>query len=104
VAAVVHVQSRFPYQQVHQPRVDQRDDRVVVAGKDERVLAQQRQERHAGPAGGGGELVKVTARRADPVAVVHRRHDLLGIDSGQPAIEVAGDPLQVLAVKVTPRR
>jgi hypothetical protein len=28
-------------QQVHEPRIDQRDDRVVVACQDERGLAQQ---------------------------------------------------------------
>jgi len=100
---VVDVQPRAPDEPVHQPGIDQRDDRVVVSGQDERRLAQPRQERQAGPARRGGELVHVAARRADPVTVVHRRHDLRGIDSRQPAVEVAGDPLQVARVQVTPR-
>jgi len=104
VAAVVDVQPRFRDEQFHQLGVGQRDDRVVVAGQDERGLAQQRQERHAGPARRGGELVQVAARHPDPVVAVHRRHDLLGIDPRQPAVDVAGDPLQVSAIQVTPRR
>jgi len=101
---VVDVQPRFRDQQVHQPGIRQRDDRVVVAGHDEHRLAQQRQERHAGPARARGELVQVPARRADPVAVVHRRRYLPGIRSGRTPVDVARHPLQVSAVQVTPRR
>src|ERR1700704_5734118 len=35
VAAVVDVQPATRYQPVHDPRVDQRDDRVVVTGQDQ---------------------------------------------------------------------
>ena len=100
---MVDVQRRVPDEPVHQSGIGERDDRVVVPGQDERRLAQPRQQRQAGPARRGGELVHIAARRADPVTVVHRRYDLRGIDSRQPAVEVAGDPLQVVGVQVTPR-
>jgi len=41
---MVDVQLRFRDQQPHQLGVDQRDERVVVAGHDERRLAQARQD------------------------------------------------------------
>jgi hypothetical protein len=101
---VVDVQLRPGDEPVHQPGVGQRDDRVVVAGHDERARAQPRQERHAGPARRGGELVQVAAREPGPVVVVHGRRDLFRVDSRQPAVDVAGDPPQVLAIQVAPRR
>jgi hypothetical protein len=101
---VVDVQPRVRDEQLHQPGVGQRDDRVVVAGQDERALAQQRQERHAGPARACGELVQVAERRADPVAVVHRRRDPLRILPRRSAVNRTGYPLQVAAVPVAPRR
>ncbi len=67
--AVVDVQLRIRDEQLHQPGVGQRDVRVVIPGHDERRLAQPRQERHAGPARAGGELVPVAA-----VQVSLRRH------------------------------
>ena len=64
MAAVVNVQPRVPDEPAHQPGVGQRDDRVVVPGQDQRRLPQSRQQRQAGPARRGGELVQVAARRA----------------------------------------
>jgi hypothetical protein len=101
---VEDVQLRFGDEQFHQPGVGQRDDRVVVAGQDERPLPQQRQERQAGPAGAREELVQVPAGRADPVAVVHRRRDQLGVLPRRTPVDRAGHPLQVAAVQVAPGR
>jgi hypothetical protein len=98
------MQPRLRDEQFHQPGVGQRDDRVVVTGQDERPLAEQRQERHAGPARARGELVQVPARRADPVAVVHRGRDPLGVLPRRTAVDRAGHPLHVVAVQVAPRR
>ena len=57
VAAVVDVQ---PVACGHQPRdhpgVDQRDDRVVVAGQHQHGLPEERQPRQARPAGAGEQL------------------------------------------------
>jgi hypothetical protein len=101
---VVDVQPRFRNEQVHQPGIGQRDDRVVVAGHDEHRLAQQRQERHAGPARARDELVKVAHRRPDPVAVVHRRRDPPRIGPRRATVDAACHSLQVPAVQVPPRR
>jgi hypothetical protein len=101
---VVDVQPRVRYERVHQPCVGQRDDRVVVARDDQRRLAEQRQERQAGPARSRGELVQVPPRRPDPVPVVHRHRDPSRVGPRRPPVQVARDLLQVAAVKVTPRR
>ena len=42
VAAVINMQLTVGYQPVHDPRVDQRDDRVVVTGQDQGGLSQPR--------------------------------------------------------------
>jgi hypothetical protein len=97
---VEDVQPRIRDEQFHQLGVGQRDERVVVAGQDERALAEQRQERHAGPARARGELVQVPARRSDPVAVVHRRRDPLGVVPRRTPVDRAGHPLHVVAVQV----
>jgi hypothetical protein len=101
---VVDVQLRPGDEPVHQPGVDQRDERVVVAGHDQRRLPQQRQERQAGPARARGELVQVPAGWPDPVAVIHRPGRPGGIGAGRPAVDAARHPLQVPAVQVTPGR
>ena len=64
VAAVVDVQLAARYQPVHDPRVDQRDDRVVVTGQDQGGRPQLRQPRQAGPADAGEQLVVVAPGRA----------------------------------------
>ena len=64
VAAVVDVQLAARYQPVHDPRVDHRDDRVVVAGQDQGGRPQPRQPRQAGPADAGDQLVVVAPGRA----------------------------------------
>jgi len=87
-------------QRVHQPGVGQRDQRVVVAGKDQRGLPDQRQERQAGPARAGGELVQVTERRADAALAVHERAHPLGIIARRPAVEDRRDRTQVAPVQV----
>src|SRR5579862_696207 len=76
---------------------------LIVAGDDERRLLDQRQERHAGPARPGGELVQVPARRPYPVPVVHGRRDLPGVVPGRAAVQAPGHPLEVAAVQVAPR-
>ncbi len=101
---MVDVQPRFRDQQFHQLGVGQRDERVVVAGHDERALPEQRQERQAGPARARGELVQVPARRADPVAVVHRRRDMPGVLPRRTPVDRPGHPLHVAAVHIPPRR
>jgi hypothetical protein len=101
---VVDVQSRFRDEQVHQPGVGQRDDRVVVSGQDEHRLAQSRQQRQAAPARAGEELIQVPGRRPDPVTVVHRGRDQPGIIARRTPVDVPGHPLQVATVQVPPRR
>src|SRR5208282_1772098 len=64
VAAIIDVQLAAGDQPAHDPRVDQRDDWVVVTGQDQRGLPQHRQPRQAGPAEAGEELVVVTPGRA----------------------------------------
>jgi short chain dehydrogenase len=64
VAAAVDVQLAARYQPVHDPRIDQRDDRVVVTGHDQRRRPQPRQHRQAGPPDGGDQLVEVAPGRA----------------------------------------
>ncbi len=98
------VQLRMRDQPVHQAGVDQRDDRVVVARHDECRLAQQRQERHARPAGPGGELVEVATRRPDPGMRVHRGGDQPRIGPGGSAVQAGCGALQVAGVQVAPRR
>ena len=85
------VQRRARDQPVHDPGISQRDDRVVVAGHDQRRLREQRQERQAGPARAGRELVEVAARGADPVVRVHGGGDAGGIGPGAAAVEVGRD-------------
>ncbi len=102
---MIDVQPRVRDEQLHQPAVGQRDDRVVVAGQDEGRLADRPQERHAGPARRGGELVQVAAGHPGPVLVMmHRGRDLLGVDPRHPAVQGTGHLLQVAAIQVTPRR
>jgi hypothetical protein len=103
VTAVVDVQPRFRDEPVQQPGVDQRDDRIVVAGQDQCRLAQPRQERQAAPAHAGEELVQVPDGRPDPVAVVHDRRDPFRIVPRRPAVEIGGHPLQVSAIQVSAR-
>ncbi len=62
MAAAEDVQARVGDEPVHEMGVGQRDDRVIVAGHDEHRLPQRRQERHAGPAGCGGELIEIAPR------------------------------------------
>src|SRR5487761_1660300 len=50
VATAVNVQPAARDQPVHDPSVDHRDDRVVVAGQDQGRRPQPRQPRQAGPA------------------------------------------------------
>src|SRR5580692_8659817 len=64
VAAVIDMQLASGYQPVHDPRVDQRDDRVVVTGQDQGGLPQHRQPRQAGPAEAGQQLVVIAPLRA----------------------------------------
>src|ERR1700761_6547581 len=66
VAAMVDVQLAAWYQPAHDPRVDQRDDRVVVAGQDQGGRPQLRQPRQAGPAEDGDQLVVVAPGRPQP--------------------------------------
>jgi hypothetical protein len=89
VAALEDVQLRVRDKPVHQPRVGQRDDRVIVPGQHERPLPQQRQERHAGPARAGGELIDVAPRRADPVVPGQHRGDALRIRPGSAPVQLA---------------
>src|SRR6201987_1631743 len=60
VAAVIDVQLAPWYQPMHDPPVDHRDDRVVVAGQHQGARPQLRQPRQAGPADGGDQLGEVT--------------------------------------------
>src|SRR3954453_15709589 len=66
VAAMVNVQLAARDQPVHDPRVDQRDDRVVVAGQDQGGRPQPGQPGQAGPAEDGDQLVVVPPRGAQP--------------------------------------
>ena len=56
VAVGVDVQPGGRQERGHHLGVDQRDDRVVVAGQDQRRLADERKERQAGPADARREL------------------------------------------------
>src|SRR3954449_2946649 len=64
VAAVVDVQLGAGDQSRHEVCVDDRDDRVVVAGQDQRGLSKEWQRGEARPAEAGRELVEVAALRA----------------------------------------
>jgi hypothetical protein len=100
MAAAEHVQPRLRNEPVHHPGVDQRDDGVIVARDDERGLSQQRQERHAGPADPGGDLVGIAARRADPVVAFQSRGDPGRITAGAATVQIRRDAIQVAGVGV----
>src|SRR5918998_3704668 len=61
VPAGVDVRPRVGDPAAHDPRVDRRDERVVVAGDDQRRLSDQSERRQAAPARTGQQLVVVAA-------------------------------------------
>jgi hypothetical protein len=104
VAAVVDVQPAAPDQPVHDPGVDDRDDRVVISGHDQGGRPQLRQKRQAGPAEGGDQLVVVAPGRTQPGGGVQQ---VTGHDRVFPrgtAVQLAGNAGRVSGVPVPPRR
>jgi hypothetical protein len=100
VAAVVDVQLGVGQQPPHDVGVDQRDDGVVVAGQQQGGLADPGQQRQAGPAGAGGQLVQIAAPRAHAGAAVQQGSGPAGVDPDGPAVEVGGDPLGIARVQI----
>ena len=92
VAAGVDVEVGMRDQRSQHPAVDERDDRVVVAGENERGLPDQEQKREARPASTGEKLVHVATRVADTAVSPEKSFDQCGIAAGTPAVEVAGLP------------
>src|ERR1700734_1452520 len=103
VAAVVDMQLASGYQPVHDPRVDQRDDRVVVTGQDQGGPSQPRQPRQAGPAGPGEQLVVVTPGRAQAGRPVQQVTGHGRVAPRAAAVQLPGDAGRVPRVPVTPR-
>ena len=97
---MVDVQLGVGQQTPHDPGVDQRHDGVVVAGQQQGRLADPGQQRQAGPAGPGDQLVEVAAPGADPGVAVQERPRSGGVGPDGPAVEVGGDPLGEVRVQV----
>ena len=62
--ARVYVKLAPWYQPVHDPRIDQRDDRVVISGQDQGGRPQPRQPRQTAPAEAGQQLIVIAPGRA----------------------------------------
>jgi hypothetical protein len=84
--------------------VDDRDDRVVVAGENERRLPDQAEKREAGPAGAGGQLVQVAADRSRADLVLEDREDVTRVLPGCAAVQETGDAGGVPGVTEAARR
>jgi short chain dehydrogenase len=104
VAAAVDVQLAARYQPVHDPRVDQRDDRIVVTGQDQGRRPQLRQPRQAGPAEAGEELVDVTPGRAQAGGGVQQVPGQGRVVACAAPVQLAGDAARVSRVPVAARR
>ena len=101
---MIHVEPAVRDQPVHDPRVDQRDDRVVVPGQDQRGRSQPAQPRQAGPADAGQQLVVVAPGRGGARRGVQQ---LAGQGRGLPQaapVQLAGDADRVFRVPVAPWR
>ena len=84
VVTVIDVKLAVRDQPVHDPRVDQRDDRVVVPGQDQRRRPQPAQPRQAGPADAGGQLVVVASSRVGPCRGVQQLASLRSAEPVKP--------------------
>ena len=105
MAAAEDVQARVGDEPVHEMGVGQRDDGVIVAGHDEHGLPQPRQERHAGPAGRGGELIEIApGQRRGVVPPVQVGADLMRLGARRSPVQQRGETLQVPGVGVAPGR
>src|SRR5690242_9707170 len=91
VAAVVDGQLASRDQPVQDPRVELRDDGVVVAGQDQGGRAHPRQQRQAHPAGGGQELVVVAPGREGACGGVQQLAGERGIVAHAAAVKFTGD-------------
>src|SRR5947207_14786515 len=91
VAAMVDTQLAARDQPVQDPRVELRDDGVVVAGQYQGGLTHQRQQWQARPAGGGQELVVVAPGRYGACRGVQQLAGERVIVSYAAAIKFTGD-------------
>ena len=101
---MVDVQLAARYQPVHDPRVDQRDDRVVVTGQDQGGRPQPGQPRQAGPAEAGEQLVEVTPGRAQAGGGVQQVPGQGRVFPRAAPVQLAGDAGRVSRVPVASRR
>ena len=101
--AAVDVRARVRDAPLHDLRVDRRDDRVVVAGDDQRGLPDQPQHRQRAPAEPGQQLVVVAAVRAVPGAGAQHLGGALRVGAHGAAVELGGDPGGVAGVPVPAR-
>ena len=97
-----HVQLRLGQEPAHDPPVHGRDDRVVVAGQDQRRLPDQLREGQAGPAGDRQLLVEVSA----PVAAarVGQQGDGARVRPHRAAVDPGSHRAGVLGVLEPPPR
>ena len=103
VSAVVDVQLRVRDQGGLQPRVGDRDDRVVVAAHHQRRLPQEAQERQARPADHGRQLVVVAALGAGAGGAVQQGGTERGVGAHRAAVDLRGDLRGVRRVTVASR-
>ena len=100
----IDVQLAARYQPVHDPRVGQRDDRVVVAGQDQGRRPQPRQPGQACPSGRRDQLVEVAAGRAQPGRRVQQVTCDRRVCARAAPVQMAGDARRVRGIAVAARR
>jgi hypothetical protein len=100
VAAVIDVKLAVRHRLVHDPGVGQRGARVVVARRDQGGPPQPRQQREAGPAGQGYQLVEGAPGRARACHRVQQIAGGPGILMGAAAEQFTGDAGRITGVQV----
>jgi len=104
VAAGDDVQRRVRYAARQDPAVDERHDRVVVPGENQRGLGELPQPRHAGPAADRIHLAQVPAQRRPPEEAGQRTMQQgVRVAARRPAVHPPGDATVIVRLVVPPR-